>query len=126
MLEVRLRTPCFPTEDRSVVVRALRNLFPDAAVEGEAEIAAASTSVENFGELLKRYKIRAAARKVMRRGLKGNETRFRLNKQVAAVGKISFSEESHALGDIEVAITSDDIESVIDSIAPYTRSEAGA
>ena len=59
----------------------------------------------------------------MRRGIKGNSTSFRLNKQVAAIGKISFSEESHALGDIEVIIESEDIEALIDSIAPNTRME---
>jgi predicted RNA binding protein with dsRBD fold (UPF0201 family) len=42
---------------------------------------------------------------------------------VAAIGKISFSEESHALGDIEVTIESEDIEALIDSIAPNTRME---
>jgi len=123
MLEVRLRTPCFATEDRDAVVRAIRNLFPDATVQGDSEIVATTESVKDFGELLMRHKIRAAARKILRRGLRGDMTRFRLNKQVAAVGKVSFSEESHALGDIEVTIRSDDIESVIDSIAPNTRQE---
>lgn len=123
MLEVRIKAPCFATEDRDAVVRAIRNLFPEADVEGDSEIRATSASIEAFGELLKRHKIRDAARKVMRRGLRGNSVHFRLNKQVAAVGKISFSEESHALGDIEVTINSEDIESVIDSIAPHTRPE---
>lgn len=125
MLDVRLRTQCHATEDREAVVRAIRSIFPDAEVQGDSEIVASSRSVDTFGELLERYKIRDAARKVMRRGLRGDTTRFRLNKQVAAVGKISFSEESHALGDIEVSVRADDIESVIDSVAPDTRTEAG-
>jgi hypothetical protein len=100
---------------------AITQLFPDAEIVGEETLTATSTSIELFGELLKRYRIRDAARKVMRRGIKGNSTSFRLNKQVAAIGKISFSEESHALGDIEVTIESEDIEAMIDSIAPNTR-----
>lgn len=124
MLDIRLRTPCYPTEDRDAVVRAIRNLFPDAEIKGDIQIVATSKSLDAFGELLKRHKIRDAARKVMRRGMRGNTTRFRLNKQVAAVGKVSFSEESHALGDIEVSISAMDIESVIDSIAPDTRQVA--
>ncbi|MBN1678088.1 MAG: hypothetical protein JW880_06070 [Candidatus Thermoplasmatota archaeon] len=124
MLDIRLRTPCYPTEDRDAVVRAIRNLFPDAEIEGDVQIVAISKSLDAFGELLKRHKIRDAARKVMRRGMTGNTTHFRLNKQVAAVGKVSFSEESHALGDIEVFISAADIESVIDSTAPNTRQVA--
>jgi len=125
MLDIRLRARCHATEDRDAVIRAIRNLFPDAEVRGDSEIIATSGSADEFGELLKRYKIRDAARKVMRRGLKGDTTRFRLNKQVAAIGKISFSEEDHALGDIEVSMMADDIESIIDSIAPSTRAEVG-
>jgi predicted RNA binding protein with dsRBD fold (UPF0201 family) len=125
MLDIRLRARCYATEDRDAVIRAIRNLFPDAEVRGDSEIIATSGSVDEFGELLKRYKIRDAARKVMRRGLKGDTTRFRLNKQVAAIGKISFSEEDHALGDIEVSMMADDIESIIDTIAPSTRAEVG-
>jgi predicted RNA binding protein with dsRBD fold (UPF0201 family) len=125
MLDIRLRARCYATEDRDAVIRAIRNLFPDAEVRGDSEIIATSGSADEFGELLKRYKIRDAARKVMRRGLRGDTTRFRLNKQVAAIGKISFSEEDHALGDIEVSMMADDIESIIDAIAPSTRAEVG-
>jgi predicted RNA binding protein with dsRBD fold (UPF0201 family) len=59
----------------------------------------------------------------MRRGVKGNSVSFRLNKQVAAAGRVSFSEEVHALGDIEVMIVADDIGAIMDKIAPNTRKE---
>lgn len=126
MLDVRLRTRCHATEDRDAVVRAIHNIFPAAEIQGDSEIVASSRSVENFGELLRKYKIRDAARRMLRRGVRGDTTTFRLNKQVAAVGKISFSEEDHALGDIEVSIRADDIESLIDAVAPDTRKEAGS
>lgn len=99
----------------------MTELFPDAHVSGTDPIIGVAHSLDTFGELLKRYRIRDAARSIMRRGMEGNTTSFRLNKQVAAVGKVSFSEESHALGDIDVTIVADDIISVIDSIAPNTR-----
>jgi len=124
VLEIRLTTKCFPTEDRETIAGAITSLFPDAIVRGDELIDATSASVEAFAEQLKRQRIRDAARAVMRRGLRGNATSFRLNKQVAAVGKISFSEETHPLGDIEVTISSDNIDSLIDSIAPNTRGEA--
>lgn len=123
MLEVRLRAECYPTEDKGKVVRSIQRLFPDAEISGESVISGMSRSLDEFGELLKRQRIRDAARAVMRRNMKGNSTSFRLNKQVAAVGKVSFSEMSHPLGDIEVEVVSDALESVIDAIAPNTRSE---
>lgn len=121
MLGVLVRARCFPTEDRIKVSRAISNLFPDAVIEGEDPISAHSQSIEFFADTLRRQRIRDAARRMMRRGIDGDSTRFMLNKQVAFVGKISFSEESHALGDLEVIITSDDIGALIDSIAPSTR-----
>lgn len=122
MVEVRLGTRCYPTEDREHILRALTAIFPDARLAGSDPVEGTAGSVETFAELLRRYRIRDAARAVMRRGVRGNSTTFRLNKQVAAIGKISFSEESHALGDIEVTIVADDIAALIDSIAPNTRS----
>lgn len=121
MLIVRLSARCFPTEGKDKVAGAIRNIFPDAVFEGDDPIQATSTSAEVFSELLKRQRIRDAARAVLRRGIAGSSTSFKLNKQVAAVGKISFSQESHPLGDIEVTIESDDIEGLIESVAPDTR-----
>lgn len=121
MLEIRLSARCFPTENAERVSRAMTELFPDVQVSGTDPIIGVANSLGTFGELLKRYRIRDAARSIMRRGMEGNTTSFRLNKQVSAVGKVSFSEESHALGDIDVTIVADDIVSVIDSIAPNTR-----
>jgi predicted RNA binding protein with dsRBD fold (UPF0201 family) len=123
MVLVTLATRYYPTEDKARVLGAVTQLFPDAEIVGDETLTATSTSVELFGELLKRQRIRDAARRIMRRGIKGNRTSFRLNKQVAAIGKISFSEENRALGDIEVTIESEDIEALIDTIAPSTRME---
>jgi len=123
MVEIRLSTRCFPTENREKIVEAIIKLFPDAEVDGNDPIVARSASVDAFGDALRRYRIRDAARAVMRRGRKGNSTSFLLNKQVSAVGKVSFSEENHPLGDIEVTMVSDNIDELIDSIAPNTRME---
>jgi predicted RNA binding protein with dsRBD fold (UPF0201 family) len=124
MVEVRLSARCYPTEDPEKIVGAITGIFPDAKVEGTDSITAVSSSLDTFAELLKRQRIRDAARQVMRRNMHGNVTRFSINKQVAAVGKISFSEESHPLGDIEVTISAEGLESLIDVVAPNTRLEA--
>lgn len=124
MLEIRVSARCYPTEDKEKIVRAIKSIFPDASVQGGELLIAEASSIDMFAELLKRQRIRDAARRVMRRNISGSTTTFRLNKQVAAIGKVSFAEEEHPLGDIEVTISSDALESLIDSIAPNTRLEA--
>ncbi|HIH02136.1 TPA: hypothetical protein HA259_08770 [Thermoplasmata archaeon] len=125
MPDIRLVVRCFPTEDRARVARAITQLFPDAVIEGDDPLTARADSVEAFSEQLARQRIRAAARKVLRRGMSDGRTSFRLNKQVAFIGKISFSEEDHALGDIEVTISDEDIASTIDALAPRPQPEGG-
>ncbi|UCE92037.1 MAG: hypothetical protein JSV90_02535 [Methanobacteriota archaeon] len=121
MCEVHLSARCHPTEDRERVAGALKAFFPDAIVEGDDVLYAQSRSVEAFAEQLAKQRIRAAARKMLLRNVVGDEVHFRLSKQVATTGKISLSEEDHALGDIEVTIRSADIEAVVDRIAPRPR-----
>jgi predicted RNA binding protein with dsRBD fold (UPF0201 family) len=120
---IRMTARCFPTEDRDRVVAAMKALFPDAVAEGDDPIVAKAGSVEAFAEQLAKQRIRSAARRILRRGVSGEETRFRLNKQVASLGKISFSEEEHALGDIEVVISARDVLALIDTIAPRPLEE---
>ncbi len=125
MVEVLVTTRCFRTEDRQKVLYGIKAIFPEARIEGEDPIFARSESVDRFGELLRQERIRDAARSVMRKGISGGSTHFLLNKQVAAVGKVSFSQESHPLGDIEVTISDADIDALIDRIAPRTRKTEG-
>jgi predicted RNA binding protein with dsRBD fold (UPF0201 family) len=123
MVDVTIRTRCFPTEDREKVASAITNVFPDADIQGEDPMVAHSRSLETFCDLLKRQRIRDAARAVLRRGQKQGSASFALNKQVACVGKVSFSEESHSLGDIEVVLPAADIQALIESLAPEARRE---
>ena len=126
MPDIRLVVRCFPTEDRARVERAITRLFPDAVVGGDDPIVADAKSIEAFAEQLAKQRIRAAARKVLLRGMSDDKTFFRLNKQVAFVGKVSFSEEDHALGDMEVTVSDEDIASVIDELAPRLPPEGGS
>jgi len=125
MPEIRLSARCFPTEDREKIISGIKSIFPDAEIDGDDPIIAISSSLDMFAELLKKQRIRDAARRIMRRHIRGQSTSFSLNKQVATVGKISFSEEEHPLGDIEMTIFADELEPLIDIVAPNTRSEAG-
>lgn len=115
---VVVKTICKPTEDPDKVMRSMLSIFPDLQIEaGEEYLVGTAESLENLAEQLRKQKIRSAARAVFRKSIEGNRMRFRLNKQVAFIGKVNFAEDS-PLGDIEVTIENDDIEGLIDRIAP--------
>jgi predicted RNA binding protein with dsRBD fold (UPF0201 family) len=107
-----------PTESVDKVMRSMLNIFPDLQIEqGDGELVGTTGSLENLKELLKKQKIRSAARKVMRASVEGNTLSFRLNKQVAFMGKVNFAEKA-PLGDIVVTIEDEDLEGLIDRLAP--------
>lgn len=115
---VEVRTPCRPTEDIRKVEQAMTNIFPDLDIKKEAGfLIGRGASVDRLGELLEEQRIRSAARALLLSCQSKGEIRFKLNKQVAFIGKVSFGSDS-PLGDIEVTIKIDDIESFVDSIAP--------
>jgi predicted RNA binding protein with dsRBD fold (UPF0201 family) len=75
-----------------------------------------------LSNLLRRERIRDAARGVLFEGLSGKFIVFYLNKQVAYVGHVSFSKPigESPLGPIKVEIHCDNPRSLIDWLAPRT------
>jgi len=121
MVLFTLRVECFPTEDPSKVMKALLNIFPDSEIEEcETGLVARTGSSTRLKELLRKTRILDTAREVLNRGRQGNRTFFRINKQVALIGKISFVEGETPLGSIEVMLESEDLDEAIDEIAPRT------
>lgn len=117
-----------PTESEEKVIEAVENLFSDITIQkktlerGKLLIAEGRTSeaLTKIYNLLRRERIRSAARAVLRRGLEGNVISFCLNKQVALAGHISFCEEKaeSPLGPIKVQIESDNPRDLINWLAP--------
>lgn len=81
-----------------------------------------SDALTRFHDLLRREQILDAARKVLFKGIQGDTICFYLNKQVAYVGHISFSQSvgESPLGPIHVEIESDNPRAVIDWLTPKT------
>ncbi len=120
-MRVEARAQRFPTEDVEKIKQALLNIFPEGEVEVlDKEVRLRSESAEKLKEILRNLRIRDTARHVLRSGRRGDVTEFRINKQVAYMGKVSFVESPVALGPIDVLIEDEDIEDVIDDIAPST------
>jgi predicted RNA binding protein with dsRBD fold (UPF0201 family) len=118
---VTITCRCYPTEDAAKVERAVLNLFPESQVERSADaILATAEDLERFKEIIRNHRILDTTRSVMLRGSTGRRTRFLLNKQVAFVGKVSFLEGRTALGGMEVTVEAEDLDSLIDEVAPIT------
>jgi predicted RNA binding protein with dsRBD fold (UPF0201 family) len=118
---VTVRTPCLPTEDPEKVRKAVLNLCPESMIEEKDGVIMARTgTLWRFRELVRSHRIIDATRRIMLRGKQGNCTSFLINKQVAFIGKISYVEEKLPLGSIEVSIEDDDLDKLIDALAPVT------
>ena len=121
---VHVETEVNPTEAEEKVKAALANVFGTLPIVtkpsniGSLLVAEAKgrEALENFRNLLRRDRIRNAARRVLFAGLRGKTIRFFLNKQVAFVGHVSFSQETgeSPLGPIKVIIESENPRELID------------
>ncbi|MFQ6095215.1 MAG: RNA-binding domain-containing protein [Candidatus Bathyarchaeia archaeon] len=119
-----------PTEDPEKVMTAIKRMFGDLELEVTEEkdrkfVVGKSDGIgvlETFHDLLRRELILDAARRVMFKGQEGKTITFYLNKQVAFVGHVSFSqrEKESPLGPIEVKIHCEDPRKLIEWLTPKT------
>ncbi|BAB65963.1 RNA-binding domain-containing protein [Sulfurisphaera tokodaii] len=126
IIEVEVR----PSEDENKVLQAIRNLFDFENLKEEKSgytkilVAESHTllSLQKFHRKLREERILDAARKYLTKNLIGNVITFMLNKQAAAVGKISFvdDEKESPLGPIKVTIEYKDPQALIDWLTPKT------
>jgi predicted RNA binding protein with dsRBD fold (UPF0201 family) len=129
-VSVYIETEINPTESEEKVKRAVENIFGNiqtkiqplnkgSLLTAEAKGLEALTKLYN---LLRRERIRDAARGVFFKGLSGKTISFCLNKQVAYAGHVSFSEETaeSPLGPVKVKIECDNPKELIDWLAPKT------
>ncbi len=125
---VRVEAEINPTESVDKVKTAVSNIFGNLSIRIESQpigntlIAEAKTreSLENFQAALRRDRVRAAARKLLHSSVRGNTVSFCLNKQVAFVGHVSFSQETGEcpLGPIKVVLETEKPRELIDWLAP--------
>jgi uncharacterized protein len=127
---VFVETQINPTENEESVKAAVNNFLDNAtitikpSIKGSSLIAIAKgqKSLFKLRNLLHNDRIRDASRRQFFKSISGNMISFYLNKQVAFVGHISFSEESaeSPLGPIKVNIETDNPEQLIDWLAEKT------
>jgi len=124
-MRIRVEAEVKPSEDSSKVERAVKNLFPSLTLErGEERVWGASEDpavLSHLKELLRLQAIRDSSRSALLRGKREGGLEFGLNKQVAFVGKVSFTEGETPLGPIRVVIETEEPGLVVDYLAPRTK-----
>ncbi len=121
-MKVEVEADIYPSEDPDKVLDAVKNIFPeinfnltsDSVRGGSSDL----SSFERFRNLLGIQSIRDSARRVIKSGCGDGEIKLYLNKQVATVSKVNFSDDETLLGPIEVTIKTDNTEDLIDFLAP--------
>jgi predicted RNA binding protein with dsRBD fold (UPF0201 family) len=127
-VNIRVEAEVHPTETTEKVKTAITNMFGSIELHEEPQRigtvlsgeAKSRESLENFRSILRRDRVRSAARKLLNINVKGQTVSFNLNKQVAYAGHVSFSQESaeSPLGTIKVVIESENPRELVDWIAP--------
>jgi len=125
---VRVEAEINPTESREKVEQAVRNIFGDIKLEvrplhqanvlvGEGR---GKETLTRLCDMLRRERIRSAARTVFIEGMDRKAIKFCLNKQVAYAGHISFSKETaeSPLGPIKVNIECKDPHEFVEWLVP--------
>ncbi len=130
MFLLQVQSDLRPTEDLERVLRSIRNLFDVEhydVIDGMPykEVVCESNKVESllrFHQVLRQDRILDTARKIMLSSRTGNRITLKLHKQSAYAGHISFVtyDSESPLGPIKVVIVSDDVERIIDWLAPKT------
>jgi predicted RNA binding protein with dsRBD fold (UPF0201 family) len=124
-LKLRVEAEIRPTEDQTKVEAAVKNIFPTLDIRKDGKFLVGESneilSLDRLHYLLRVQMILDSARSVMHRGKHGNVVRFMLNKQVAMVAKLSFTEGESPLGPIVVTLEATDIDRLVDYLAPRTK-----
>jgi hypothetical protein len=129
-VNVSIEAEVNPTESEEKVKKAIENIFGNIPMHVKPiykghQITAQTNSIEpltRFYNVLRRERIRAAARAVLFEGLSGNTINFYLNKQVAFAGHVSFSKAiaESPLGPIKVTIKCQNPRQLIGWLIPRT------
>jgi predicted RNA binding protein with dsRBD fold (UPF0201 family) len=130
MIKVIVKAEVRVTEDINKVERAIRNVFNPVNIliteednkrfivaEGEG-----LNCLQKLRSLLRNERILDAARSIFKKSIEGKTLKFHINKQIAHIGRLSFSAPEHEspLGPITFIITCSSPEKLVDWLAPPT------
>ena len=121
-IEVSVYTSIRPTERVEKVVLAIEKIFPGLIMDirdDRIDAYDGPDALQAFHKLLREQRILDTARSVMLAGRVGDAVQFRLNKQAAFMGKVSFPPDEEPLGSLHVQIKGG--KRIVDWLAPKTE-----
>jgi len=123
-LRFSVEADVLPTEDMSRVERAIKNLFPHVelkAIESPERTKTAGHTqglevLSVFRDLLRKERIRTAAKSVLYSSLSGSRLQVCLNKQAAYAGHVSFAVDPRdsPLGPITITVECEQLQNLIE------------
>jgi len=131
-LQIIIKTPVNPTEDKGKVARCLQNILDRPQIEDEGDYLVVYSShqkvLASIRAKLREERIIDSARKIILRNFRHDSdyVEFYFNKQAAFAGRINFvtnPDQEDYLGPITVTITGDEVQKVIDWLT-WTSSES--
>jgi len=132
-LHLTVEAEVLPTEDKIKVEQAIKRLFPLIELETvespeRTKTAGHAKGVDallEFRDLLRKERIRAAARSMMHSSLHNSRLQMHLNKQAAYVGHISFASDPRdsPLGPITVTIECEQPQNLIEWLVETKSSQ---
>ncbi len=124
-MKLRVEAEVRPTEAREKVEAAVKKIFPTLELKQVGDhIVGESADVSSLSKLYQLFRQQAildSARSAMLKRKQGETTQFMLNKQVAFVGRVSFTDGESPLGPIVVTLEAPDTNRLIDYLAPRTQ-----
>ncbi|MCD6563755.1 MAG: hypothetical protein J7K23_07585 [Thermoproteales archaeon] len=132
MMKITVRTIINPTEEEERVVKSITNFFNLQEIKitemGYQKVLIGegygSKVLKKFYYALRKERVLDAARQYLQRGKTSNKIIFYLNKQVAYIGRISFSSFEYGespLGAIVVEIETNNPKQLIQWLTPRTK-----
>ncbi len=130
---IKVRAEVIKTEDTQKIIKAIKNAVSitedEIRLESEndklvivIEKKATAAIIEPLHNLIRQDKVIDAVRKVLKRNRIGNITSIKLNREALYSKHINlFSDDSDILPPIELIIASDNIDKIIDWLAPPTK-----
>ncbi len=121
-IEVSVYTSVRPTERVDKVVSAIEKIFPGLIMDirdDRIDAYNGPDALQAFIGLLREQRILDTARFVMLAGSVGDAVQFRISKQAAFMGKVSFPPDEEPLGSLHVQIKGG--KRIVDWLAPKTE-----
>ncbi|MGB1697709.1 MAG: RNA-binding domain-containing protein [Thermoplasmatota archaeon] len=119
-MKVSIRATIKATEVTERVHEAMTAFWPDATFDGDEQ--AYATDCNDFRAAIWEQQIIDSVRSQLLHGMRSEVIRFKLDKQAALQGKISFADKSPALGAVDVQIDPEmDLEAFCWWLCPETE-----